>query len=113
MKFVTYTATPGLDRFPDRERSSVWRSTHKRLMRNDPGFRRRVRGFVWRMVGTTMPFTAFSLALGRVAWPPLVVQLPVYLALTVTYVIYVLRASCGVQHFQNDRVGKALREHVA
>ena len=35
MKFVTYTATPGLERFPERERFTLWRSIHKRLMRED------------------------------------------------------------------------------
>lgn len=113
MKFVTYTATPDLDRFPERERFSVWRSAHKRLMRTDPDYQRRVRGFRWRIAGTTVLFVALSLALDRFAWPPFVVQLPVYLALTVIYVVYILRTSFGAQHFQNERVGKALHEHVA
>ena len=113
MKFVTYTATPDLDRFPERERFRVWCSTHKRLMRTDSDYQRRVRGFRWRSVGTTILFSALSLALGRFTWPPFVVQLPVYLALTVIYVIYILLASFGAQHFQNERIGKALPEHVA
>jgi hypothetical protein len=61
MKLVTYTATPDLDRFPERERFSVWRSTHKRLMRSDPHYQRRVRGFRWRILGTTIPFVVLSL----------------------------------------------------
>jgi hypothetical protein len=111
MKFVTYTATSDLERFPEPERFRVWCSTHKRLMRTDPEYQQRVRGFRWRIVGTTIPFTALSLALDRFAWPSFVVQLSVYLALTIIYVIYVLRTSFDAQHFQNDRVGKALPDH--
>jgi hypothetical protein len=50
---------------------------------------------------------------GRFVWPPFAVQLPVYLALTVIYVIYILRTSFGAQHFQNERVGEALHERMA
>ena len=113
MKFVTYTATPDLERFPEPERFRVWCSTHKRLMRTDSEYRRQMHGFRWKIVGTTIPFVALSLALDRFEWPPFVVQLPAYLVLTTIYVIYILRTSLSGQRFQNERVGKALHEHVA
>jgi hypothetical protein len=37
---------------------------------------------------------------------------PIYFALTIIYVIYVLRASFRAQRFQNERVGKALHEQT-
>jgi len=113
MKFVTYTATPELERFPERERFGVWCSTHAHLMRTDPDYQRRCRIFRCRIVGATIPLVALSIALSRFAWPPLAVQLPVYFAITVLYVIYILLSSFGQQQFQNEQVGKALREHVA
>ncbi|MBM3967870.1 MAG: hypothetical protein FJ308_22870 [Planctomycetes bacterium] len=113
MKFVTYTATPELERFPERDRFGVWCSAHKHLMLTDPDYQRRCLDFRWRIFVTTIPLVALSIALSRFEWPPLVVQLPVYLALTALYVIHILRSSFGQQQFQNEQVGKALREHVA
>ena len=113
MKFVTYAATPGLERFSERERFRVWYSTHKRLMRTDPEYRRRVRGLNWRTFGTTILFTGLSFALGRFEWPPFEVQLAAYFVLTILYVTCILRTSVGGQLFQNEKVGMALPERVA
>jgi len=113
MKFVAYTATPELERFPERERFGAWCSAHKHLMRTDPDYQRHVRGVRWSIVGTTIAFGVLSFALGRFAWPPLVVQVSVYFVLTILYVISILHTSFGLQQFQNEHVGKALREHVA
>jgi hypothetical protein len=38
--FQTCRATDGLDRFPESERFSVWRSAHKSLVRKDTEYRR-------------------------------------------------------------------------
>jgi hypothetical protein len=113
MKLVLYTATPELERFPERDRFGVWCSTHKHLMRTDLDYQRRCRDFRWRIMGTTILLVSLSIALSRFAWAPLMVQLPVYLALTVLYVIFILLSSLGQQQFQNEQVGKALREHEA
>jgi len=113
MKFVTYIATPELERLPERERFGAWCSMHNRLMRTDPDYQRHVRGVRWQMVGATIAFGALSPALGRFPWPPLVVQVSVYLVLTILYVAFILHTSFGLQQFQNEHVGKALREHAA
>ncbi len=41
MKIPTYTQTAGLERFPQLERFSVYRATHKRLLSEDPTYQRR------------------------------------------------------------------------
>ena len=58
---------------------------HNRLMRTDPDYQRHVRGVRWQIVGATIAFGALSPALGRFPWPPLVVQVSVYLVLTILY----------------------------
>ena len=45
MKFQTYNATPGLERYPRNERYDLWRSLHKRLQREDSGYRHRFNTF--------------------------------------------------------------------
>jgi hypothetical protein len=42
MKIPAYTQTPGLDRYPEGERFAVYRATHKRLMREDASYQRRI-----------------------------------------------------------------------
>ena len=112
MKSVTYAATPGLDQFPEPERFRVWRSTHERLMGTDPAYQRQVRGFHLRTLVATVLFVSLSVVLGRFEWPPFVVQLAVYLVLTVIFVAYTLRTSHRKQLFQNERIGKVLHEHA-
>ncbi len=106
MKFVTYTATPGLERFPELERFRVWRSTHKGLLRADREYQRRVRRYRIRSIGTTVLFVLGCIALN---WSPLAVHVPAVLLLTAVYVLYTLRASFGMQSFMNERVGNALQ----
>jgi hypothetical protein len=50
MKIITYTSTPGLDRYPERERFAVYRTTHKSLMREDVAYRRQWRSYVGGIV---------------------------------------------------------------
>ena len=54
MRFVTYTATPGLELFPEPDRFGLWRSAHKRLRQEDPDYREKVRGFRRRMILTSV-----------------------------------------------------------
>src|SRR3989442_1729084 len=73
MRFVTYTATPGLERFAERDRFGLWCSIHKRLMRTDPEYRNRVRRHRLTILGTTIPFClATTLGLGHLGLPKFV-----------------------------------------
>lgn len=40
MKCETYKATPGLERFPEGQRFTVYRSAHRKLMREDRSYRK-------------------------------------------------------------------------
>src|SRR5438270_11538271 len=46
MRLPIYTSTPGLDRYPERERFAVYRATHKRLMSEDAAYRRQCNSYV-------------------------------------------------------------------
>lgn len=111
MKFVTYRATPGLEQFPELERFRVWGAVHKGLMRTDPNYKRTVRRFQWRILAMTILFLVPSLAVGRLSWPSLWVQVPAYLVLAFIYLLYDLHSSFSVQGFMNEKVGEALHEH--
>jgi hypothetical protein len=63
MKFVNYTATPELDRFPESERFRVFRDTHKRLIREDAEYRQKVKRFRWRIIWPNLVFTPLWLIL--------------------------------------------------
>ena len=46
MKFQTYTATPGLDRYPVRERFAKWKEIHKRLLFEDANYKKRFNSYL-------------------------------------------------------------------
>ena len=116
MKFAFYTSTSGLERFPQSERFGVWRSTHKRLMQEDAGYRQDMRRYKARVVWISILFaiamlflsstTVLSAARGRSAIILNVVTLGV---LIVGYTIYTVVAAFRMQASMNERVGKALQ----
>ncbi len=113
MRFVTYKATRGLERFREVERDRIWRSTHKCLMRADAEYQRRVRGFHWRIWVASISFLALTIPFGgHFDWPPVAVQVSASLILTVMYTFYIVRTSFIAQEFQNEWVGKALHGHA-
>jgi hypothetical protein len=82
MKFPSYAATPGLDRFPSTERFAVYRATHQRLMSEDTVYRRRHSSYIAAVVCLAIVPVAGWLAI-------------LYLAVR-------------QQLFQNERIGSAL-----
>ncbi len=122
MKFVTYAATPELTRFPQSERFRVYRSTHKRLMREDAEYRQRVRRFRWGLIWPPLVFTSAWLILCFVAlpdsyghgsapaWCIAAIVLLVLAQLLVT--LRDLAGSFRMQEFQNERVGRALQDEA-
>jgi hypothetical protein len=112
MKFVMYTATPGLDRFPETQRFRVYCSACKQLMREDAAFRRRVLRFRLSIFATTAVFIALTSLPLRFTWPAGIEIVSFVIAL-VAYLVYVLFASFRVQEFQNERVARLLQNHAA
>lgn len=128
MELVTYKSTPGLGRYPERERYRVWHSTHKRLMREDSEYRDRVQDFKRSGLRIYGRPTAVCLALILIVWLlvlPAVeghrliseasIGIIILIALTnVVLVLYTLNRDSGaaarVHEFQNERIGKVLRE---
>ena len=46
MKLTSYASTPYLDRYPEQDRLSVYRTTHQRLMGEDADYCRKCRAYV-------------------------------------------------------------------
>ena len=112
MKFVTYTSTPGLTQFPESQRLFVYRSTHKRLMRDDHQYRKRVRRFRLEVLGTTVVFGTLTCMNPPDGGTALALSVAGYILLILVYVAYILCSSFTLQNFQNSKVGEALQEHV-
>ena len=116
MKFVTYTATPGLERFPESERFRVYRSAHKQLKRQDGAFRRRVNRFQASIIMATVPLLLVTPAttpmFGHSAWQT-ITGLAIIAVSSLGYVGYVLVASFRLQAFQNEQIGRLLQSHAA
>jgi len=116
MKFVTYTATAGLDRLPERERFRAWRSTHKRLMHQDPEYRRRVMRFrsaIFWMTALYCIVPSLASSVLRIASWPLGLSVAAFVALTVGFIVFIVYASFRTQEFQNERIGRELDGHDA
>jgi len=116
MKFVTYAATPGLERFPESERFRTYRSAYKQLMQQDAAFRRRVHRFRASIILATALLLLLTCTptpmLGDGAWQT-VTGIVIMVLSTLGYVGYVLVASFRVQEFQNEQVGRLLQSHAA
>jgi hypothetical protein len=54
MKIPYYTRTAGLDRHPQSERFAIYRATHKRLLREDVGYRKRWSSYIAAVVCLTI-----------------------------------------------------------
>ena len=123
MKFVTYTSTPGLERFPESECFLVYRSTYDQLMQHDTEFRRRVNRFRLSIViVTVLLLIILTPSLGMFIMPdPLtgqgiwqaVLEWAVIIVSSVAYFIYVLRVSFAAQEFQNEQIGRVLQDQAA
>ena len=116
MKFVTNTATPGLERFPESERFRAYRSAYKRLMKQDTDFRRRVLRFRVSIVVATVLLSILTgtptLMIGHGGWQT-AIGAAILVISTLGYLGYVLVASFRVQEFQNQQIGRLLQSHPA
>ena len=110
-----YPALPELTNYPESERYRIYRSAYKHLMREDPGFRKRINRF--KLV--ILVLTAVGLGLNWILDPALhkntwqhAVALFSILIYSVAYPAYVLRASFSVAKFQCEKIGEALRNQT-
>ena len=106
MKFPICTSTPGLDRYPERERFTVYRATHKQLMGEDAAYRRHWNSYVPGIV-----CVAITSGGGFVAGGPLGVALSVLmLAASAGGVVFL---AFRQQKLMNQRIGDALKRQAA
>jgi len=107
MKFQTYSSTPGLERYPQRERFAAWRAVHKHLMRNDPPYLRRF----FRYISSIFWLTCISMAatFGAGYIPVVVIRIMVEIFVPVCYAAVIIFLSFRQQHFMNQCIGNCLQ----
>src|SRR5262245_21984511 len=115
MKLVSlgYPALVELERFPESQRSRVYRSTFRRLMREDTEFRRRISRFRLSILGLSAVFLFFTWMLTDVVEPNIwrtVVGVPASIIGLLAYTVYVCRSTHTVGMFQCERIAKTLRD---
>jgi hypothetical protein len=103
MRTSNYTATPGLESFPQQERLAVYRAAHKRLMREDAAYRRQWNSYVIGIVCVSI-IPATNLFIGGVL---ALVLTAVELIAVVLGVIYL---AFRQQRFMNRKIGAALQD---
>ncbi len=106
MKIPTYTSTPGLDRYPERDRFTVYRAAHKRLMRADAAYRRQWRAYVAGMVCVAVIPASGGVVSGGVG----LLLSAVSVVGVVAGVVYL---AFQQQRFMNQRIGDVLQHPVA
>ncbi len=106
MRLPIYTSTPGLDRYPERERLAVYRATHKRLMSEDAAYRRQWNSYVAEIVCVAViPAGGFigGGALGTL----------MSVALMSAGVAGVIFLAFRQQKFMNQKIGDALQRQAS
>jgi len=106
MEIPTYTSTPGLDRYPVHDRFTVYRATHKRMMREDAAYRRQWSSYVAGMVCVAVVPVGGCVAGGALGLVLSVLSL-VGVVAGVAYLAF------RQQRFMNQRIGDALQHPVA
>ena len=102
MKCQTYNSTPGLERYPVRERSAKWKAVHKRLLLEDSQYKTR---FISYQIGLSAVICLMGLATTLLA--NIVFEIMVPIVLTAVVVYLALRQ----QHFMNRRVANYLQSN--
>jgi hypothetical protein len=105
MKLPIYTSTPGLDRYPERERFAVYRATHKRLISEDAAYRRK-----WSSHVAGIVCVAIVPAGGFVGGGALDTLLSIVLMAAVLAGVMFL--AFRQQKFMNRRIGDALQRQA-
>ena len=104
MKFQTCASTPGLDRYPERERFAAWKTAHKKLLREDPVYRKRHRNYLFSELSLTFLLCAVSMAMPH-GFVGIALMLFTMLCLSAVVVYLPFR----YQDFVNQRVGGVLQ----
>jgi hypothetical protein len=107
MKFQTYTSTPGLERFPKRERLAKWQAAHKHLLREDVRYRKRFHSYLTTMVCLSIPLMAvygwyFGYGLTSFA-----ANLAIIIGVTAAMIFLALRQ----MHYMNQCIGRYWQSH--
>src|SRR5262245_53396348 len=114
MKFCTYRATPGLERFPVEQRFEVWCNVHKQLMRSDAEYCRVANRARIRIIASIVTFLIFNSATTllqrRIANDTTLTVLSVLVTIAAifAYLFFLLHQSFRMQCFMNEKVGRAL-----
>jgi hypothetical protein len=104
MKFQTYTSTPGLERYPQRERFAAWRALHKQLLKDDPQYRKRFHAYLSSNI-----CLACILGAGCLGAPRGIVGLVLYLFVTLCLVATIVYLAFRQQHFMNQSIGRLMQ----
>jgi hypothetical protein len=115
MKFCTYKATPGLQRFPLMEQYHVWHAAHKGLMSTDIDYRRTVRKFEFSIYASVLLSLIVKLlfsflercAANDAIITVILILIQIAVILGTTY--FILHASFWTQGFMNEEVSKLLQ----
>lgn len=102
MKFQTYNATPGLERYPAADRFAVWKGAHKQLRLVDAQYRRRFHAYAAAIICLSCILATTCLGVG-------VVGIVIDLVLTVCLAGAIVYLAFRQQHFMNRRIGEYLR----
>ena len=100
----TYNATPGLDRFPEGQRFTVYRATHKRLMREDKTYRRRFYQYVAMII--------VAAVLPGVVWPGSAVGVAASILPFLVQGAAIVYLAFRQQHYMNQRIGGVLQSQT-
>lgn len=104
MKLPSYTATRGLDRYPELERFAVYRATHKRLMSENATYHRQWASYVAGIVCVSV------VPVGFVGGGAFGISLSV--VLMTAAVAGAIFLAFRQQMFMNARIGDALQHQA-
>ena len=99
---MTYKATPGLDRIPPNRRYSVYRATHRRLMLENEGYRKRYNQYIGSaIVAVTGPGAVW---LGNTA-----IGITASILFSLVPAAGIIYLACRQQKYMNQCIGHILQ----
>lgn len=105
MKLPFYTATKGLERFPANERFTVYRNTHKRLLKEDTVYRKRRNAYIASIACLAIVPVCGINANGRF-------QVVFWVFTAITVIPMIIFFAFRHQAFMNERIGEALQNDL-
>ncbi|EEF59988.1 hypothetical protein [Pedosphaera parvula] len=109
MKLRTYFSTPGLERYPKRERLARWQATHNLLLREDAQYRQRHTSFLIILICLSCPLLAvygYYFGIGSSSFA-------VNLAVIICFGGSIVYLSLRHLHFKNQCIGRYLQSNHA